>query len=419
KSLDDDISKYPNASYEIGLAKDMVVSILTAMDSGTDKEDDLENACSVALNEIDFDLCSIDKYIKADWEIDQNYFMKDFGKRGIFYEFYDKIELSYQLDDADSSYKCIGSLYDYYNELNQSVQDVTIKIQSLLYESNTKLTILETLDGFYTGEEYINYYPCDFNENEQLNIDYCSYDFIFCSKSLGWFKSENDCALNRQEVFLLKFDKNPYQSACEESCRSTNDKCSKGCSFECLDTCAKECLSSYSDEMCETDCINDICASQSCVSTCVEERGDECYISGCSSQCEIDCEYEASCVSDCIFNTCIIDNCKKSCRTSCITDECSSNCSNICIKDDCVSQCVNESCGDSTEPQYCKYNCEKQCNPLKIDEYNSRITLFFREVTGTEKSGSNCTLENIFPKKLFGEDVNPFCTLNFNLFERN
>lgn len=420
KRVGSEISNYPNTLLEINLAKDMVSTILNAMDSGTDKEDDLENACSVALNEIDFDLCDIDKYSKADWDSEQNYFMKDFGKRGIFYELYDRIELSYQLNtDLPNSYQCIGDLYDYYQEINVAVQDITLKIQNLLYESNTKLTILETLNGFYTGEEYVNYYPCDFNENEQLGIDYCSYDFIFCSRSLGWFKSEKDCALNRQEVFLLKFDKNPYQTVCEKNCRETSDKCSKGCSFNCLDSCAKECLNSYSDENCETSCINNICASQSCIIDCVENIGSECYVDGCSSQCEVNCNYESSCVSSCIYNSCIVDNCKKSCGNSCVTDDCKLSCSNSCIEDDCVSQCFQEECQNSIEPKFCKYSCEKTCNPLKIDDINSKILLYFREVKGSEKSGSNCSLETIFPKKIFSEEINSFCTLIFNIFERN
>ncbi len=365
---------YGNACFETNIAYDLIKDINDALDKGNDNQQNIETACSTAISEIDFDLCDKDNFKQADWE-DTKYLMKDFGKRGLIEEKYNTISINYEKyskeEEETSKNICTGVLYKSYEDVHQISKNIDINFNRLKLTSSEKIDVFRSGDLFFIGQK-INESYCDFNNDMRLNIDFCDYDTVFCSKTSGWFESQNNCALNRQEVFLIDFKKDYFTERCVKKCRLI-DK-SGICTNDVVIFCNEQCKEQYTDEKCEQECLYSKCLDDELFSQCYENNNCQNEFDTCSESCRVLSSPE------------ICKNTEKSfCQEECKYQECKNNCDISCNSE---NNKLNE---------FCQYQCYNECTNFGIDE-KSRLILFFREVKDSEKSGSNCDTSIIFPK---------------------
>lgn len=416
------------ACQEINLATTLIDDVVRAIEQGTEYEDDLESICSMALSskegiEIDFSQCNT--AIAPEKQIT---LMKQFGRSGLLdgtTEIF-KLRTTFLTEGTiHPKQYCIGDIYDRYLNTLDDDAVVELKINKLNFESLKKKVLIRRDNEFFMDYE-IGLYLCDFNTRDTGSsanklpprlIEYINeYDLVLCSKSDGWYQAEEDCALDRQEVFLFKFKEKPNVRHCVQLCRNgKDDDYIDGCNIDCVDDCNSSCLNEEMVADCSDVCALDLCCTTSeCYGnvnnwiksdnkekTYLSYSGDD---SVCISWCDTHCDTQydetidqENCYNSCTFTHCLNAGFYEAFKGDPLFDEITSG-----------------SCSDS---------CEASCDEESSDQIEvldeSKLLIFFREAK-SEKSGSSCN-SDIFPENTTGDDGKgkdfDYCYIEFDIDE--
>lgn len=436
---------------EVNNAENLIKTINNIITEGTDDKIDIESTCSMSLSEINFGDCiDAQELQNGNWQR-VKYLMSNFGIEGSI----DKISLTFKFltkTNLNTSVKCgkkILKEYESLEDYQKTMKFVMLKNFSLdivpLIQTN-----LEDNSNIYIGDNYIKNEnsPCDFNENNRFNIDYDDYDYIFCSKSSGWLAetdiTKSNCALTRQEVFLLNWDNNHFINWCLDNYKNSSEHCkTEGNDYKCIEAAHEECYRLRENFFCNNSykiCI-DNCSNlslrncnENCKSEYIDCKNDinqdnckiKCQINNCASETSPDYFYECLEYTDKDNNqnsySCC--NCEINCKSKCNNPSsydcktCKNKCMTECLEDDLVNiscygkhmskielcyykkitenqednfkNCISDTetaCNNDCEYNPCMNNClEADCKDFKCFERSNHDNNFFNEKKCNEYS---------------------------------
>jgi hypothetical protein len=387
----------------------LIQTINSKITEGTTDKTNMEAACSLSLNEIKFNDCvNAVKNQDGDWQ-NTKYLMHNFGIQGSI----DRKNLTIKFNSSintQSLPKCGEKILKEYTNLEAS--DKELRIAMLNTFSSTVALIQTNVNksnsNIFIGDTYIKNEnsTCNFNKNNILNIDYNNYNYIFCSKSSGWLPetdiTRSNCALTRQEVFLLKWKSDYFINWCIENYKNYNSHCTTDgndyvcqgivnqecnelrdnffcndeyskCSKTCAQTskiCLNDCKNKYLQ--CKNDKNQNICSIRCKSNKCFQyENFNECFenenysVCGCNSVCsKAESEECKTCLTNCIDNnslnlskyqenlyqieSCTYDKIEASQNPifqTCILNE-TETCNDNCTYEYCINECLDIECKD-------------------------------------------------------------------------
>ncbi len=365
---------------EVDNAQSLIKTINSKITEGTTDKNDIENACSLSLNKINFNDC-IDAQNRqnGDWQ-DIKYLMAYFGLEGAI----DKVNTTIKFvtnTNTDTDVKCGSKILKEYSDIQHYQETIKFIMLKTFSEVISLIQLNPNSDSnIFIGKDYINNEnsQCDFNSNNRFNINYNNYDYIFCSESSGWLSETNvtksNCALTRQEIFLINWKNIYFVDWCLNNFKNSYTNCKEdGNTYDCIEAAHNECYSLRENFFCNStyqQCSSDCLASgiRNCKETCKNNflacKENITQNNNCKIRCQIDkcsSKTDSNYFYECLEST-NEDN-KKNTYSCC-------NCENLCT----------QKCKDNTSSDTCK-SCRSQCitnctqnNQIDISCYKDNIT---------------------------------------------
>ena len=388
---------------EIDYAESLISTVNKKFNEDNENKNNVEAACSYSLDSIDFGLCSLaPEKQNGNWQ-SIKYLMSNFGMEGAL----DKVNYSSEINvrnDIDTEFKCGKKIIDFYKDTENYKREVRFVFLKTFSDVIPLLQISpkDKDSNIFIGDTYVKNEnsQCDFNANNRLNIDYNDYDYIFCSKSSGWLYYENenksDCALTREEVFLINWKNEYFVNWCLDNYKRTYSDCKKGNTYKCI---------SSSHELCYEIRENFYCNSVyfQCIETCENSSVRTCR-EGCKDkfiECKKNLSGNNNCSLLCLSNACqeLIDNEK---IYNCYeyydveNDKYDYSCCNC--NDKCVVECEDR---DSKNCKICTKTCLNNClsdNKLDVSCYKNNMakinTCINKLLDEPDYTLQNCISEN-------------------------
>ena len=178
---------------EVNNAQSLIESINNKVTEGTDDKNNIEKACSLSLNKINFNDCIVAQDRQnGDWQ-NIKFLMSYFGLEGSIDKINTKIKFITNTN-TNTEIKCGPKILKEYSDIDNYQETIKFIMLETFSEVISLIQINPDDDSnIFIGKNYINNEnsQCDFNSNNRFIINYSDFDYIFCSESSGWL-SETD-----------------------------------------------------------------------------------------------------------------------------------------------------------------------------------------------------------------------------------
>lgn len=376
---------------EVNNAQSLIQTINNKITEGTDDKNNIEKACSLSLNKINFNDCiDAQERKNGDWQ-NIRYLMSYFGLEGSV----DKINTAIKFlttTNINTDVKCGPKILKEYSALNQYQEIIKFVMLETFSEVISLIQVNpDNNSNIFIGKNYIKNEnsQCDFNSNNRFNLNYNDYDYIFCSKSSGWLSetdvTKSNCALTRQEVFLINWKNVYFINWCLNNFKNSYTNCKKnGNTYDCIEAGHKECYDlrehffcNNEYYLCKSECLNS--GVRNCEARCKEDysvcKDNIIKNNNCKIRCQVDkC---SSKVSPDYFYECLENDNKENKQVNYSCCDCKNICTLKC-KDNpdsvICSTCKNQCISDCVENNKIDISCYRK-NMAKIEScYHKKIT---------------------------------------------